>query len=171
MNKQQPMTFGLLAVGAALAAASPHSPADDATATLAAFDWLAGDWCMERDGRLVEEHWFPARGGMLMSVGRTVADGRTQSFEYLRLELQEGVVTFVAQPNGTPPTPFRLTASGAGWARFENPQHDFPKRVEYRRTETGLHAEIAGPGDGGREQVIGFDYLPCPVRSRVPGGS
>ena len=96
-----------------------------------------------------------------MSVGRTVAGGEVRSFEFLRLERRDGVVTFVAQPNGTPPTPFRLTASGPGWARFENPQHDFPTRVEYRRVGKGLHAEIAGPGEGGRDRVIGLDYLPC----------
>jgi hypothetical protein len=160
MNKQKPIGFGMLAA-ATLAAAGSHPPADDATATLAAFDWLAGDWCMERNGELVEEHWWPARGGMLMSLGRTVSGGKTRAFEYLRLELRDGVVTFVAQPNGTPPTPFRLTSSGPDWARFENPEHDFPKRVEYRRTPSGLHAEIAGPGEGGAQQVIGFDYRPC----------
>ena len=65
-----------------------------------------------------------------------------------------------------PPISFRLTASGDNWARFENPQHDFPKRVEYRRTANGLHAEIAGPGEAGKELVIPFDYRPCEV-SRV----
>ena len=54
-----------------------------------------------------------------------------------------------------------MTASGDDWARFENPAHDFPKRVEYRRTPDGLHAEIAGPGKGGKELVIPFDYYPA----------
>lgn len=161
MSTQQPLIIGMLAASAAVAAASPHQPTDELTAKLTAFNWLAGDWCMERDGEVVEEHWWPAKGGMLMSLGRTISGGKTRSFEYLRLEMHEDVVTFVAQPNGTPPTPFRLTASGADWARFENLQHDFPKRVEYRRTAAGLHAEISGPGDGGKDQVIGFDYRPC----------
>jgi len=30
---------------------------------------------------------------------------------------------------------------------------------EYRRTKAGLNAEIAGPGKGGKEIVIPFDYL------------
>jgi hypothetical protein len=116
---------------------------------------------MEKDGRFVEEHWLPARGGMLISVGRTVQDGKVRGFELLRIEQRDGVVTFVAQPDGAPPVPFRLVASGPDWARFENRAHDFPQLVEYRRVATGLHASIAGPGTGGRERTISFDYLPC----------
>ena len=67
----------------------------------------------------------------------------------------------MAQPNGDPPVPFRLTASGTDWARFENPGHDYPKRVEYRRTGQGLHAEIGGPAADGREKTKPFDYVAC----------
>ena len=101
-------------------------------------------------------------GQTLLHVGRhLVHDGSVHAFEFLRLELRDGVVTLVAQPNGTPPTYFPATASGTDWVRFENPAHDFPKRVEYRRTATGLHAEIAGPSPQGGERVIPFDYVPC----------
>jgi hypothetical protein len=160
MNTPRRTILGTVAL-CATAVAATSAARDDASA-MAGFDWLAGHWCMERDGTHIEEHWLPARGGMLMSVGRTVAGGEVKSFEYLRLERRDGVVTFVAQPDGAPPTPFRLTDSGDDWARFENPLHDFPKRVEYRRVGKGLHAEISGPGADGRDRVIGFDYLPCP---------
>lgn len=160
MKTLNQLTLGILMVCGAVA----HAQSSEAQTRLAAFDWLAGQWCQEKEGERVEEWWLPARGGMLLSVGRTVAAGSVQSFEFLRLELREGVVTFVAQPNGTPPTAFKLTASGVDWARFENPQHDFPRRVEYRRTPTGLKAQISGPGEGGKELVIGFDYRTCTAR-------
>jgi hypothetical protein len=86
---------------------------------------------------------------------------KTASFEYLRIEWHDGVPSYVAQPQGNPPVAFKWTAGGANWARFENPAHDFPRRVEYRRTAKGLYAEIAGPGEGGKEMVIPFDYLAC----------
>jgi hypothetical protein len=63
--------------------------------------------------------------------------------------------------NRQEPTPFKLSASGREWARFENRQHDFPKRIEYRRTESGLHAEIAGPGTAGEEQIIPYEFRRC----------
>lgn len=158
MNKQQPMILGAVALCAA--AVTGGAPTRDADA-MAAFDWLAGHWCMEREGKLIEEHWLPARGGMLLSVGRTVSGGKVRGFEFLRLELRDGVVTFVAQPDGAPPTPFRLAEAGVDWARFENPSHDFPRRVEYRRAGPGLRAEISGPGEDGRDRVVRFDYVPC----------
>ena len=79
----------------------------------------------------------------------------------MRIETRDGATHYIAIHDGQPPTPFKLTASGADWARFENPQHDFPKRVEYRRVSSGLHAEIAGPDKNGKEAVIPFDFRRC----------
>jgi hypothetical protein len=128
------------------------------------FTWLAGHWCLSRGAETVEEQWLEPSGGLALGLGRTVKNGRATAFEFMRIDHRDGVPRFVAQPDGAPPTAFELTAIGAGWARFENPAHDFPKRVEYRRTAGGLHAEIAGPGRDGREVVIPFDYLPCRAR-------
>jgi hypothetical protein len=125
------------------------------------FTWLEGHWCLTREGETVEEQWLKPSGGLVLGMGRTVKNGEAKGFEYTRIEYRDGVPQFIAQVNGAPPVAFKLTAIGAGWARFENPAHDFPKRVEYRRTGAGLHAEIAGPGEGGREKRIPFDYLPC----------
>lgn len=125
------------------------------------FDWLTGHWCSQTGNRFIEEHWLPAAGDVALGVGRTVQDGKTVSFEFMRIESRGGLVNYVAVPGGEPATAFKLTASGPDWARFENPQHDFPKRVEYRRTAEGLHAEIAGPGKNGKEAVIQFEYRRC----------
>lgn len=50
---------------------------------------------------------------------------------------------------------------GENWVVFENPQHDFPKRIEYRRDGTALKASISGPGDDGKILRIPFDYRRC----------
>jgi hypothetical protein len=156
-QKLIPVLTGLMLVTAGTDAQTPATEPGGAS-----LDWMAGDWCQQQGAALVEEHWLPARGGLLLGMGRTVADGKVRSFEFLRIDLRADKPVFIAQPDGVPPTEFKLTASGPGWARFENPQHDFPKRVEYRRTSQGLHAEIAGPADTGKETVIPFDYLKCP---------
>ncbi len=125
------------------------------------FGWLSGHWCSERDGVRIEEFWLPAAGDVALGVGRTVKGGRTTSFEFMRIQTRGGETSLVAVLEGQAPTSFPLTQSGADWARFENPRHDFPKRIEFRRTESGLHTEIAGPGKGGKERVIPFDYRGC----------
>lgn len=153
-------THKLLALASALALTS--AAADTAPAASSPdLDWLVGHWCGQRDGDFIEESWLAARGDVMLGLSRTIRGDTTRNFEYMRVESAGGVITFIAQPQGEHPVPFKRTAGGPGWARFENPAHDFPNRVEYRRTPTGLHAEIAGPGEGGREMSIPFDYLPC----------
>ena len=141
-------------------ACCPHGPlvADEAID----FGWISGHWCGTSGDERIEEHWLPPAGGVLLGVARTVKGEELLSFEYVRIVIEDGVPAYVAQPNGSPPTTFRRTAGGRDWARFENPAHDFPTRVEYRRQGDALHAEIAGAGEDGKEMVFLFDYLRCP---------
>ena len=148
------LTLLMLTACAVVAPAAPIPAAGN-------FGWLSGHWCSEDRGELVEEQWLRPRGDLMLGLSRTTKSGKTTSFEFLRIEIRDGSPHYVAQPGGVPPTPFRQTASGSDWVRFENPDHDFPKRVEYRRTGEGLHAEIAGPGNDGKELVIPFDYESC----------
>jgi len=98
----------------------------------------------------------------MLGMSRTVAGEKTVEFEYLRIEQRADGIYYVAHPKARcPGTDFKLTRASATEAVFENPQHDFPRRVEYRRTPTGLHAEIAGPGRDGKERVIPFEYRRC----------
>jgi uncharacterized protein DUF6265 len=147
----------LLLLGTAMVNA--RAAADDPPARR--FDWLSGHWCSESGGQLLEEYWLPTEGELALGVGRTVKAGKTTTFEFMRIETRDGVTNYIALHDGQPPVAFRLTASGPHWARFENPQHDFPRRVEYRRTSSGLHAEIAGPGKDGKDRVISFEYRRC----------
>lgn len=148
---------------ATLAACMPafSTPYAETLAPADPFDWMQGDWCGGTGEQRIEEHWLPAHGGLRLGVARTLEGARTSSFEFLRIETAEGAATYIAQPGGAPPTSFRRTAGGANWVRFENPEHDFPKRVEYRRSGDALHAQIAGPGKDGKEIVVGFDFTAC----------
>jgi hypothetical protein len=148
-----------LVPGVAALVQSATPVADDPPAR--SFAWLSGHWCAEDGGELFEEFWLPPAGNLALGVGRTVRDGVTTSHEFLRIETVSGVTQLVAMHDRQEPTAFKLSASGAGWARFENPRHDFPKRIEYRRTSSGMHAEIAGPGKDGKEAIIPFDFHRC----------
>jgi len=56
---------------------------------------------------------------------------------------------------GQPATPFVLRSGKPGEAVFENPDHDFPQRVIYRRCDADLCARIEGTVGG---QVRGMDW-------------
>jgi len=132
-----------------------------AVPSAASLDWMAGHWCTEGGAHTVEELWLPPHGGVAIGIGRTRTAEATAAFEYLRILEVDGALSYVAQPGGRPPVVFRHADGGERWIRFENPDHDFPTRIEYRREGDALHAEIAGPGEDGEEQVVRFDYARC----------
>jgi len=95
----------------------------------------------------------------MLGVSRTVIGIRTLEFEYLRLEQRADGIFYVAHPKARcPGTDFKLTSVTTSEAVFENPSHDFPKRIIYRKTAAGgLVASIDG-GEGTKSQS--FNYVP-----------
>lgn len=130
-------------------------------AALPDFSWLAGAWCGERGAARLEEHWTRPAGDALLGVGRVLQDGRMLGFEFLRIELREGVVHPLAQPGGAPATAFALAEHAAQSATFVNPAHDFPQRVRYWRDGAQLRAQISGPDGQGGERRIDYLFRAC----------
>ena len=115
-----------------------------APASIESLAFMAGHWSStDPEGGLSEELWLPPAGGLMVGVNRSVSP-KGAMFEFLRIETKPAGVFYVAMPGGGLPTPFRLTASTATSATFENPQHDFPKRITYRRDGDTLVARIDG---------------------------
>ena len=54
--------------------------------TLQDIGWLAGDWQLTSAPQCVEEHWTAPSSNLLVGMSRTVAGGRTTSFEFVRIE-------------------------------------------------------------------------------------
>jgi hypothetical protein len=133
------------------------APFTHQTPTLTDVSWITGSWQTAPGGRRqIEEHWTAAAGGSMMGVSRTVAGDKTVEFEYLRIEQRADGIYYVAHPKARcPGTDFKLTRATATEAVFENPQHDFPKRIIYRKTDDGLTASIdAGEGTKGMSFVF-----------------
>ena len=79
----------------------------------------------------------------MLAVSRTVSSGKMSAFEFLRIVERDGGLVYIAQPGGAAPTEFVLTEFGAKRAVFENPRHDYPKRIVYvLSAEGGLSATI-----------------------------
>ena len=120
----------------------------DATADTCVADslsWMAGSWSATRNGIREEEHWMAPRAGVLVGMNRIASDAKLRGFEYFRIETRADGVYYVSSPGGQPPTPFKLKECGPGRVVFENPTHDFPQRVIYRRAHADtLHARIEG---------------------------
>jgi len=151
-----------LAVTASVTAPAAPAPTESASQVPEeALAWLEGNWCGSDEDQQIEESWFAPRQDETTGMSRTISGGRVISFEYMRIASLDGVQTLLAQPDGNAPTKFARTDGGEGWIRFENKQHDYPQRIEYRREGGNLTAEIGGPGAQGKEEVISYRYAPC----------
>ncbi len=145
------ISLALAALSLSLAAAAGQGAPAAGELELEDLGWMAGHWMLQEAGGTTEELWMPARGGMMLGLNRSVQKGRARgSFEYLRIveDPEHGGVVYLASPGGGPPTPFRLTEVDGKHAVFENPEHDFPKRIEYRLEGEKLTASIAGDTPG-----------------------
>lgn len=143
------------------ASASRETRAAGPASKISELAWLSGDWQTAPGGRArIEEHWTLPAGGTMIGMGRTVVGDKTAEFEYLRIEQRGDGIYYVANPNANcPQTDFKLTRLAPQEAIFENPAHDYPKRVMYRKNSDGsLVASIDG-GEGTESQK--FSYLPA----------
>jgi hypothetical protein len=108
--------------------------------------WMSGQW-QTSDGA-TEESWTAPRGGMMLGVGRTTRDGVVREYEFLRLQAgADGVPVYWGSPNGATPVGFRLSQAGPSSATFDNPTHDYPQRIRYRRDGDALIATISAIDD------------------------
>jgi hypothetical protein len=119
--------------------------------------WIAGCWELDRNGRHVMESWLPPEGGTMMGVSRTVAGTRTIEWEFLIIREGRGGLEYVAKPSGQPEATFTATGASAREVLFENPAHDFPKKIHYTRDGDSLTAAIEGPMNG-QSRRIEFAY-------------
>lgn len=150
------------AASPATGADAPAKPAGAAAAALKLEDlaWLEGCWQGSVNRREYREVWLPLRGRMMVGVSQTVLEGRTEDFEYLRLENRGEAVNYVAAPGGRNETAFRLVqaaddAEGGRTFVFSDPGREFPQRIAYRRGSAGwLYAEVAGKVDGKDKSVV-----------------
>lgn len=111
-------------------------------------DWLSGYWLACEGGETVE-NWIGAGGETLL--GTNLSGG---GYEFLRIAANEsGEIVYYSMPGGrSPPTEFVLTAHADRRAVFENPNHDFPKRIIYERNGDAMTARIDG-GDGSAQAM------------------
>jgi hypothetical protein len=119
--------------------------------------WLAGCWAQQgREAGSVEQ-WMTPAGGLMLGMARTLKNGRVVEFEFMQIRADaEGKLSYIAQPQGRPPTEFKPLRQGEAEAVFENPAHDFPQRVLYRLAAPDrLVARIEGQMNG-KERGIDF---------------
>jgi len=140
--------------------------AANAPAAIEQVAWMQGCWQMDAGPRVVEEQWMAPRGGVMLGMGRTVRDGTLVEYESVVLREQDGKLAYEAHPSGQPSAVFMASRIEESTVVFENPAHDFPQRVGYKRDGDSLLAWIEGAVNG-KSRRVEFPYR----RSACAGSS
>lgn len=106
--------------------------------------FLSGCWEQRQEDRWTEECWTDTRGGLMIGSGRDGKADKVGHWEWMRIERgADGVPTFYGSPKGAPAVGFKATQADGKSITFVNVTHDYPQRVRYVVTETGLDAEVS----------------------------
>jgi hypothetical protein len=143
-----------------LPAQQPPAGVPAPAVSIAKLAWLAGNWRMERNGRLVDEQWMVPAGGLMLGMARTVAKGKLVEYEFVQIrEGPGGELFYIAQPSGQKEAAFKAVSQTDTDVVFENKEHDFPQVIGYSLKPDGSAvAWIEGPGKDGKTRRIEYPY-------------
>ena len=134
----RPHAAALAALLFALAPRPAIAQGTPAAAPLEGLSFLTGCWRGDSGGGMtMEECWTAADADVMLATTRYVRGGTTTGWEFSRIHADSAGIVLTPYPDGRSSVSFRLVGSAPGEARFENPAHDFPKRILYRRTADG----------------------------------
>jgi hypothetical protein len=120
--------------------------------------WLQGCWAMVNQERAVEEQWMAPRGKTMIGTSRTVQGANLVSYEFMMIRQDGDQIAFEVRPSGRAPVIFKASAITDSSVVFENPQHEFPQKIGYRRAgDNAMSAWIEGDRNG-ESRRIEFPY-------------
>ena len=106
------------------------------------------------------------RGGTILGMSRTVRGDTLVEYEAVRMEERGDSLFYVANPSRQSQAQFLATSSTDSSIVFENPHHDFPKKISYFRVGAdSVVARVEGELSG-KNRVLEFRYLRVPCAPR-----
>ena len=124
---------------------------------------LAGSWKMDGKRGPVYEEWKKLNKNHLQSRSYVIKGTDTIVNERVSLTNTKAGIFYtpvVEDQNDKKPIPFKLTGHRNNKFLFENPDHDFPKRIVYHLINTdSIHAFIDDGTDAGKKQNFYFKRL------------
>lgn len=157
------LVLSLLALAGPPSPESPRparpAPPDTPEATLAGMAWLAGTWSGEAWGGRFEAYYSTPQGGRVLGQSKLFRDGEEAYFEFEVFAPKDGLVFLQPYPGGRPADGFPLLRADPveRVAVFENPDKDWPTRIEYRRAADDELLILLSDPHGGSEKVERFE--------------
>jgi uncharacterized protein DUF6265 len=124
--------------------------------------WIGGCWQLSRGGEVIDEQWMAPRAGVMLGMARTVRGDRVASQEFTVIRVRDGRLVYEANPSGQSPATFTATAVSPDRVVFENPAHDYPKRITYARQASDALTASVDDGKGGKRIEYPYKRAICP---------
>jgi hypothetical protein len=127
-----------------------------------AMKWLLGTWRLTTHRGVIVESWKLLNDSTLHGksvIVKTSGDSILQ--ESLEITLKKGQWAYISSVQGqneNKPVSFKVIFLKGEEFISENPTHDFPQRISYRRIKNNLFASIEG-GNNGRFSKQNFDFI------------
>lgn len=126
-----------------------------AQSSLTKLEWLLGNWnrTNAKSGRTGIEIWEKISDSEFIGKGINLRGTDTTFVEKLKIISRDNKIFYVADvPENREPVLFEATSTATNTVTFENPKHDFPKKISYELDGSKLKATISGDGKS-------IDYL------------
>lgn len=115
-------------------------------------DWLVGAWENKSPEGHFSELWNKADDGTLIGKSYFIVNKDTLFSESIELAQKDDAVFYSATvkgQNNNQPVAFKLTSNKPGELVFENPKHDYPQKIVYKKVnDDSLVAIISGNQQG-----------------------
>jgi hypothetical protein len=124
--------------------------------------WMAGTWKINTGSGSIVEQWHIANDSTLSGKSSFVKNGTdTIPQETIELAFRNGdwyYIPAVKNQNNNQPVSFKVILLKGSEFISENPAHDFPQRIAYRRIKNQLFASIEGRRNG-KYSKQNFDFI------------
>ena len=111
--------------------------------SLSDLSWLSGDWVCKTEKTVTNESWSFMNDSTLVGISVTTENDVETAEEAIRIESRNGVVRYIAV------LPFKIATFSferktKNSYSFVDSENDFPSKITYRKTNTGLLVELEG---------------------------
>lgn len=136
-----------------LIAASIKSTAQDAAADFKRLQGLEGTWTMQTKRGITYESWVKVNDSVLAGKSyRLINTMDTLLLEEVQLVRKSNAIFYIPVVQGQNdllPVTFKLISTEKDVFVFDNPEHDFPQKINYELPKNdNLHAWIEGMDKG-----------------------
>lgn len=123
--------------------------------------WIEGDWIYNSETGTITESWVKDSDSSYSGEGKFMdKSGNVKSSERIKLNQRDGVLWYVpviSNQNGGNPVYFKQVSVSPTEIIFENPDHDYPQRIIYKKiSDTAMTAIVEGKVD---DQPYKQEYL------------